>query len=333
MEKPMQVIRQYSYWQIENLEVYQLNQATISNYALGGYGGTVTLTPNGYTPPTLQSANDDAVTAHVKPAPCKAIDLGTETKPGGDSEPPTPEETSLFQSKAEAEVKENTVNNDKVVFNGTTVMDPAPMDKTAPRHGTIPQPGMFGDNVLYQNRLTIQNTLVNKADQPTTGEIAYGLIPGNIKGGQDQKFSIQGINSVTVHTPVVNYASVSDDQLHNQKTVPDPTSSALILERPFIVRIPTAGQHLDANSYPGYGNRDYAKYFRIKQIRFPFDVYNADRSQFIPAKTWWTFRSINWIPFSIFQYGWMKDITELNFAILQKMLRRHSPNSRMPTRI
>lgn len=286
VEKPMQVIRQYSYWQIDNLEVYQLNQATISNYALGGYGGTVTVTPNGYTPPTLQSANNDAVTAHVKPAPCKAIDLGTETKPGGDSEPPTPEETSLFQSKAEAEVKENTVNNDKVVFNGTTVMDPAPVDKTAPRPGTIPQPSMIGDNVLYQNRLTIQNTLVNKADQPTTGEIAYGLIPGNIKGGQDQKFSIQGINSVTVHTPVVNYASVSDDQPHNQKTVPDPTSSALILERPFTVRIPTAGQHLDANSYPGYGNRDYAKYFRIKQIRFPFDVYNADRSQFIPAKTW-----------------------------------------------
>lgn len=286
VEKPMQVIRQYSYWQIDNLEVYQLNQATISNYALGGYGGTVTLTPNGYTPPTLQSANDDAVTAHVKPAPCKEIDLGTETKSGGDSEPPTPDETSLFQTKAEAEVKENTVNNDKVVFNGTTVMDSASMDKTAPRPGTIPQPGMIGDNVLYQNRLTIQNTLVNKADQPTTGEIAYGLIPGNIKGGQDQKFSIQGINFVTVHTPVVNYAWVSDDQPHNQKTVPDPTSSALILERPFIVRIPTSGQHLEATSYPGYGNRDYAKYFRIKQIRFPFDVYNADRSQFIPAKTW-----------------------------------------------
>lgn len=286
VEKPMQVTRQYSYWQIDNLEVYQINQATISNYALGGYGGTVTLTPNGYTPPTLQSANDDAVTAHVKPAPCKEIDLGTETKSGGDSEPPTPDETSLFQSKAETEVKENTVNNDKVVFNGTTVMDPASMDKTAPRPGTIPQPGMIADNVLYQNRLTIQNTLVNKADQPTTGEIAYGLIPGNIKGGQDQKFSIQGINSVTVHTPVVNYAWVSDDQPHNQKTVPDPTSSALILERPFIVRIPTSGQHLDVTSYPGYGNRDYAKYFRIKQIRFPFDVYNADRSQFILAKTW-----------------------------------------------
>ncbi|WP_408894516.1 DUF5704 domain-containing protein [Paenibacillus taichungensis] len=286
VEKSMQVIRQYSYWQIDNLEVYQLNQATVSNYALGGYGGTVTLTPNGYTPPTLQSANDDAVTAHVKPAPCKEIDLGTETKSGGDSEPSTPDETSLFQSKAEAEVKENSVNNDKVVFNGATVMDPAPMDKTAPRPGTIPQPSMIDDNVLYQNRLTIQNTLVNKEDQPTTGEIAYGLIPGNIKGGQDQKFPIQGINSVTVHTPVVNYAWVSDDQPHNQKTVPDPTSSALILERPFIVRIPTSGQHLDVTSYPGYGNRDYAKYFRIKQVRFPFDVYNADRSQFIPAKTW-----------------------------------------------
>lgn len=188
VQDSMQVTRQYSYWQIDNLEVYQLNQATVSNYALGGYGGTVTLTPNGYTPPTLQSANDDAVTAHVKPAPCKEIDLGTETVPGGSTEPATPVETSLFQSKAEAEVKENTVNNDKVLFNDATVMDPAPMDKTAPRPGTIPQPGMIGDNVLYQNRLTIQNTLINKADQPTTGEIAYGLIPGNIKGVRIRSF-------------------------------------------------------------------------------------------------------------------------------------------------
>ncbi|WP_440117973.1 DUF5704 domain-containing protein [Paenibacillus sp. QZ-Y1] len=285
-DKSMQVIRTYSYWQIDNLEVYKLDQATVSNYALGGYGGIVTLNPNGYTPPTLQSASDSGVAKHVKPASCNEIDLGSQTVPGGSDEPSTPVETSLFQSKAEAEVRENKVNNDHVVFDGTIVMDPAPVDKAAPRPGTIPQPGMIGDNVLYQSRLTIQNSLVNKAKQATTGEITYGLVPGNINGGSDQKFLIQGINSVTVHTPVVNYAWVSDDQPHNQKTVPDPNSAALILERPFIVRIPTSGQHLEVSNYPGYGNRDYAKYFRIKQVQFPFDVYNADRSQFIPATTW-----------------------------------------------
>ena len=64
------------------------------------------------------------------------------------------------------------------------------------------------------------------------------------------------------------------------------TRSALILERPFTVRIPTSGQHLDVGSYPGYGDRDYAKYYRIKQVRFPFDVYSADRTQFYPENTW-----------------------------------------------
>lgn len=285
-DKTMQVTRTYSYWQIDNLEVYKLNEAKVSNYALGGYGDTVTLTPNVYTPPTLQSAMDTAVNTHVKPAPCQEIDLGIQGVPGGSDEPPTPDETSLFQSEAEAKVRENTVNNDKVTFNGATIMDPAPVAKSAPQPGTIPQPGMIGDLVLYQNRLTIKNTLMNKANQPTTGEITYGLLPGNVNGGQDQKFPILGINSVTVHTPVVNYAWVSDDQPHNQKTTPDPTRAALILERPFVVRIPTSGQHLDIGSYPGYGNRDYAKYFRIKQVRFPFDVYNAARSQFIPAMTW-----------------------------------------------
>ncbi|KAA8758463.1 hypothetical protein FE296_00135, partial [Paenibacillus sp. UASWS1643] len=34
------------------------------------------------------------------------------------------------------------------------------------------------------------------------------------------------------------------------------------------------------------GDRDYAKYYRIKQVRFPFDVYSADRSQFYPRSTW-----------------------------------------------
>lgn len=285
-DKIMQVTRTYSYWQIDNLEVYKLNEAKVSNYALGGYGDTVTLTPNAYSPPTLQSAMDTAVNTHVKPAPCQEIDLGIQGVPGGSDEPPTPDETSLFQSEAEAKVRENTVNNDKVTFNGATIMDPAPVAKSAPQPGTISQPGMIGDLVLYQNRLTIKNTLMNKANQPTTGEITYGLLPGNINGGQDQKFTILGINSVTVHTPVVNYAWVSDDQPHNQKTTPDPTRAALILERPFVVRIPTSGQHLDIGSYPGYGNHDYAKYFRIKQVRFPFDVYNAARSQFIPAMTW-----------------------------------------------
>ncbi|OAB35666.1 hypothetical protein PGLA_22000 [Paenibacillus glacialis] len=38
--------------------------------------------------------------------------------------------------------------------------------------------------------------------------------------------------------------------------------------------------------YPGYRDRDYAKYFRTKQVWFPFDVYNESRTEFIPKETW-----------------------------------------------
>ncbi|MEI4926664.1 DUF5704 domain-containing protein, partial [Klebsiella pneumoniae] len=39
------ITRDYSYWQINNLEVYKINKATMSNYALPG--GSVTMTPSG----------------------------------------------------------------------------------------------------------------------------------------------------------------------------------------------------------------------------------------------------------------------------------------------
>lgn len=286
--KNMTVIRDYSYWQIDNLEVYKIDKATVSNYALGGYGGTVTLNPNGYTPPTLISENNDSVNSHVHPQPCSGVDLGTQTVPGGATEPPTPVEDSLFQSRAESAVKENKVNNDKVIFNGSTIMDSAQHDKTAPTPGAIPQPTTIGPNVLYQGGYVISKTLVNKANQPTTGKIYYTLIPGNIKGGADKNFDINGMNSITVHTPVVDYSYVSNDSAFNQKTNPNYSRNAFVLDRPITVTIPTTGQH---NNYLGYGNRDYAKYTKDRQVQFEFGVFTRpnDNSSYIPPGTWISF--------------------------------------------
>ncbi|MGG3153999.1 DUF5704 domain-containing protein, partial [Paenibacillus glucanolyticus] len=281
VQKNVTVIRDYSYWQIDNLEVYKLKNATVKNYALGGYGETVTLNPNGYIAPTLVSDNKTAVEDHVQPQPCNMVDLGTETVSGGSSEPPTPQED--FQPVAEAEVKEVKVKNDHVVFNGTTIMNNAQVEKEAPRPGSIPEPQEIGQNVLYQSGYTVSKTLVNKANQPTTGKIYYDIIPGNINGGSNKEFAINGMNSVTVHTPVVIYAAISDDKAHNQKTVPAPNREATILDRPFTIYMPTSGQH---RNILGYGDRDYAKYVRDKQVWFPFDVYSEDKSNFYPKNTW-----------------------------------------------
>lgn len=280
-----QITRDYSYWKINNLEVYKIAKATMKNYALPGE--TVTMTPSGYIPPALESKNDETVESHVKPGQTSAISYTPPKLIGGlDSPPDVPNDTSRLKEMAESNTPQTKVNNDMVRFNNTQIMDDAETIKDGPTPMNIPNPTTIGPDVLYKPNNMISHTLMNKENTTSSGEIHYELIPGNVNGGSNKVLPINGINTVTVHTPVVNYAFVSDDHPHNQKTIPDTTRSALILERPFIVRIPTSGQHLDAASYPGYGNRDYAKYFRIKQVRFPFDVYNADRSQFIPTNTW-----------------------------------------------
>ncbi|OPG99557.1 hypothetical protein B2I21_04470 [Chryseobacterium mucoviscidosis] len=280
-----QITRDYSYWKINNLEVYKIAKATMKNYALPGE--TVTMTPSGYIPPALESKNDETVESHVKPGQTSAISYTPPKLTGGLNSPPdVPNDTSRLKEMAESNTPQTKVNNDMVRFNNTQIMDDAETIKDGPTPMNIPNPTTIGPDVLYKPNNMISHTLMNKENTTSSGEIHYELIPGNVNGGSNKVLPINGINTVTVHTPVVNYAFVSDDQPHNQKTIPDTTRSALILERPFIVRIPTSGQHLDAASYPGYGNRDYAKYFRIKQVRFPFDVYNADRSQFIPTNTW-----------------------------------------------
>jgi len=280
-----QITRDYSYWKINNLEVYKIAKATMKNYALPGE--TVTMTPSGYIPPTLESKNDEAVESHVKPGQTSAISYTPPKLTGGLNSPPdVPDDTSRLKGMAESNTPQSKVNNDLVKFNNTKIMDDTETTKDGPTPTNIPNPTTIGQDVLYKPNNMISSALMNKQNTTSSGEIHYELVPGNVNGGSNKVLPINGINTVTVHTPVVNYAFVSDDQPHNQKTIPDTTRSALILERPFIVRIPTSGQHLDVASYPGYGNRDYAKYFRIKQVRFPFDVYNTDRSQFIPTNTW-----------------------------------------------
>lgn len=281
VEERVAITRPYSYWQIDNLEVYKLDRSTVSNYALPG--GSVSLTPTGYTPPILTSDHSPRVEDHVKASPCEEVDLGTETVPGGSSRPAVP--STDFTPAAESAVGQNQVRNDKVLFNGSTVMSDSWAQATAPTPGIIPPASTINRDVLYGKNYLISSTLLNKKNTPSTGTIDYDLIPGNINGGSPKSYPVNAINTVTVHTPVVNYSSVTDDQDHNQKTTPDLSRSAFILDRPFTVTIPTSGQH---RNIQGYGDRDYAKYVRLKQVYFPFDVYSSDKNTFYPKKTWIT---------------------------------------------
>ncbi|WP_343226528.1 DUF5704 domain-containing protein [Paenibacillus dendritiformis] len=267
------VERSYSFWVIDNLEVYKIQEAKLQNTALPG--GGVTLEPQNYTPPDYRFKQQGGI---VKEPEAQSVVLPSQTV-GKD----IPDYSGEFKSAAEKAIGKVRVQNDSLTFQGKTIMSGQAVDENGSSPGIIPFPTMIGENTLYKNRLLIHSDKVNAKNLSSSGTIYYKLLPEQINGGTDQEFPIPGINPVTIHTPVVTYASVSDDWAHNQKTKPSPNRAALILERPFKVRLPTSGQHV---SYPGYGNRDYAKYVRTKQVWFPFDVYSGDRSRFFPKRTW-----------------------------------------------
>lgn len=284
--------RDYDYWKIKVLEVLGLDQATMSNYALPG--GKVSIPTTGYTPPNVELEHSDKVEDHVKPDDDIPVKYSPPTLDGGkQGRPRTPNDESKLKNIAEGNTDDAEVRNDAIQFSfegkDTEVMNGEWILKTAPTPKEIPVPRQIrsfkdsSEKVLYIGSQLISPKLINKANTIATGTIYYKMLEQHVQGSGDQNFPITGINTVTVHTPVVNYSLVSDDQKHNQKTTPDLYSSALILDRPFSVRIPTTGQHI---TYPGYGHRDYAKYVRTKQVQFPFDVYNKEQTTFIPKNTW-----------------------------------------------
>ncbi|SMG33409.1 hypothetical protein SAMN06295960_1841 [Paenibacillus aquistagni] len=276
-QETMKVKREYRYWKIENLEIYQLLRADVTNYALPS--GGVKMAPQGYTPPYYAVATNGGIVQVPKP---QTIALPSETVPGTNARPSLPNRLSQFQTEAEQSIREVQVRNDTLSFNGTSVMNGGTVEKAGPSPGSIPEPSMTANRMLYADRLMIERHKTNRRSASSQGTIYYGLMPNAVNGGDDASFPIHGINPVTVHTPTVMYAAVSDDEAHNQKTQPNASRAALILERPFTVALPTRGAHVNR---PGYGDRDYAKYMQAKQVQFPFDVYRSDGT-FVPKSTW-----------------------------------------------
>lgn len=278
----IKVKRPYSYWVIKDLKVYDVDRADVTNYALPGE--TVELIPDGYVPKTVQMERDESFEDHVYvPTFNDQLVLADATLQGGTQRPNVPNELAWFETSADQVVPKLRVNNDQLIFDGKMLMDGAEGNERGKSPTSIPQPAQIGPYVLFQDQLWIHDYKPNVLNAASTGNLSY-TVNTSVHDVEDLTFSIQNMNSVTVHTPTVIYAQISDDKPHNQKTKPNAARAALILGRAFVIAMPTDGQHA---AYPGYGYRDYAKYIARKEVRFPFDTYTAS-DVFLPKGTWYS---------------------------------------------
>lgn len=276
--------RPFTYWEIIKYNIWKLMHSEFTNYALPGEF----LQIDAITDVSADGQHTDVVEDHVFPAECVDITLPSESIDGGSSRPSVPDITGEATSAAEAEIGDNEVENDRVEFKGKVLMDNSRTVTDGPTPEEVPEPGMID---MSETGLQIDPLKTNYFESPSTGKVIYEPVFSIDNSASAQEFPFD-VNPVTVHTPVVIYSKATDDKEHDQRikppirsTPPDPDKDrhAFILDRPFTVTMPTGGQHRDI---PGYGNRDYAKYIKEKQVMFPFDVYTATKQGFYPANTW-----------------------------------------------
>lgn len=280
VSKTVTVTREYSYWKLVKLEYYTIQNATIKNHALPN--GAVLLTPNGYIPPKMDYSQYKTVDEHLKePSFRKNVTLSSETIDGGDSCPAIP--TEDFQTMGEREIGKIEVRNDKVKLGQKNISTDGwkqeKTEKPIEYDGSVE----IGQDVLYESNLLIPRETANDVYE-TAGSITYqAAVLLNSTNEKNLSFGVEELTDVTVHTPTVCDASVSDDRGFNQLLSPDRTRASLILDRNFTLYMPTEGEHLQI---PGYGYRDYGKYIEERDVLFPFDVYLG--SQYYRANTWIT---------------------------------------------
>lgn len=285
VSKTVKLERAYGYWVIDQLDVFALTNAEVKNGALPE--DSITINAEGVRLPDILYQVDKELDRHVF-LPQNLKDkyvLPAADIIGSTSKPSVPDEDlSVY---VDSQVGELLVKNDKLVYNSKIIMDDKEVEKEGKTPSDLEKGRPINQDVLYKHGLTIPLDEANDI-YGSEGIIKYtsAIHIGKANEVKELVYDIGDINSVTVHTPTVCDAKITDLKAYNQKVSPDTSRASLILDKTFKIQLPTYGEH---NDYLGYGNRDYAKYIETREVKFPFDVYSG--TKYIAAGTWITISS------------------------------------------
>lgn len=246
------VWREYSYWKVDYLVIYRIESATVMNYSLPDEH--VTIKPDA-------SYNN---VGNVSFMSCGRIGIS-----------PSDGWT----------VGQYIVMNDYLEFDGKIIMNADPVEKKTPTPGRIPESTQIDRDVLYLSDQLIEPEKSNGTFN-SSGDVQF--YPSFVYNTNipDVDIEINPVNDVVIHTPTVCYPTITDAKEYTQLVTPG-NCYHLVLDRYFTVNLPTSGYH---SSLKGYGERDYAKYIRSREVKFPFEVYMCDGDDYTyyDADTWIT---------------------------------------------
>ncbi len=251
------VTRSYSYWKVTQLDVYELEKATVNNYALPN--GKITLHPSSnYQSPKVVYNDTSGL-----------IDPKIVTNDDGTTS------VGRYQS-----------SNDTLEIDGKVLMrNYDTLTPTTPKPNRLTRPNAISDNILYQKEMIIATEKEN-GEYDSDGVLTYRRIK-RIGESQGSKLTFDlDINPVVIHTPTICKAKVENVKKYNQMINPETRVANLILDQSFKIQLDTVGVH---RNIKGYGYRDYKKYMSTREVKFPFDVYyirDVGEKKYLKANTW-----------------------------------------------
>jgi hypothetical protein len=311
----IKVERVYSYWEISNLEYYNVNNARVYNYSLPD--GLVNLiTNNAYlNVPSLSTWHSNDINSHVL-APSQVSSGIILNYPNVISS--TTSDRPIVQYEdltyyAQTMTEQAQVKNDYIKFGSSVVLSDTITAKIAPSpnvaslvHTSI----TLHDKALYADKKVIEAEK-NNGVYPSTGSVTYSLHPSSVNASHISKSYNVGVNDVTIHTPVICVPVITaDNKKWSQLINPSEEVVQIVLDpdntlNDFDVSISNTLKH---GNRLGYLSRDFSRSFIEpsfisyiarkdgivrNEVKLPFDVYldtysdkNKSNDKYIKAGTW-----------------------------------------------
>lgn len=261
-QRTAEVVRPYSYWKIKDIDFYYLKEITVKNGAFPD--GEITI-DTCYEPDVILCRETGGMTL-----PNTFLEISGGVVNGGNKKPSVPED-DIFLS-ADSAVGKITVKNDIFSVDGELWLDGNEREEKTEAPVTLSGGRTFP--------VRMESVLIPSGkENGLYGSLASATYVPYFSDGEEKEYAVS-VNDVIVHTPVVCAGTASDDIAFNQQIVPT-VKNSLILGREFTVSVKTEGTHINEK---GYGQREYAKYVKDRQVCFPFPVLYAGQN--IEAESW-----------------------------------------------
>lgn len=288
--------RAYSYWLIDEIGYYTLDNVKIGNGSLDSEL-TYSVTSRDYTFPALTYTAKAAASAHITEPQSSGISVTAPDLYYLDGVITSGTTAGAYAAAEASKIGQIMCVNDSLIFGGVAVLSSTPASGTAPAPNLTPVEKTPPRLTLKTSALRIPAERKNILYDDSKGVATY--VPEVVYKGSSvrQTVDVKYINAVKVHTPVVNKERLDDDNLQYVQAVSaDRKKYQVVVGRSesygssgnenitsdFSIVPKLDGQHINEK---GYGKRDYTKYIlgygstvnntaypKGVQVRFPFDV-------------------------------------------------------------